>query len=393
MRTQNSSLEAGAQIGPLAIMMPVYDLPKLEPVLSDVEVERLEAYEKEFEGLEESFQRAGDILLAIRDEQLWRGQYESFEEYCRKRWNMGARRGRQLAAGASVLRNLKGPDFKGKEGTGESSGPGTGPTSPEHWAKVPLPTNERQTRPLGGLPPEEVREVWKTAVDDAGGKVPTGKQVLAARAKIKGPPALSAVSARADIDSTSPDEEANSDELESGADPDVLKLAKKVFGIAMKAAGYRGHWHTHSHEAQLGFLAIAKWHIDTVKDLANEHMKECAVMQRRYAELTRKRTAQNEFCDEVERQIGRGVKRPEDSSTGANRGNGGRASGYVICREPLKGSVVKQVRYCTGGGWGNNPHKAKIYKTFAEARQVAFRHGDRAMTLEKAIRRFEHKLG
>jgi hypothetical protein len=40
-----------------------------------------------------------------------------------------------------------------------------------------LPTNERQVRPLTKLEPQQQQEVWQQAVQEAGGKVPTGKIV------------------------------------------------------------------------------------------------------------------------------------------------------------------------------------------------------------------------
>ena len=40
-----------------------------------------------------------------------------------------------------------------------------------------LPTSERQVRPLTKLDPEQQREAWQQAVDEAGGKVPSGRIV------------------------------------------------------------------------------------------------------------------------------------------------------------------------------------------------------------------------
>jgi hypothetical protein len=40
-----------------------------------------------------------------------------------------------------------------------------------------LPTSERQVRPMTKLEPQEQQEVWLTAVEVAGGKVPTGRIV------------------------------------------------------------------------------------------------------------------------------------------------------------------------------------------------------------------------
>jgi hypothetical protein len=40
-----------------------------------------------------------------------------------------------------------------------------------------LPTNERQVRPLTKLEPQQQQEVWQQAVEEAGGKVPSGRVV------------------------------------------------------------------------------------------------------------------------------------------------------------------------------------------------------------------------
>jgi hypothetical protein len=40
-----------------------------------------------------------------------------------------------------------------------------------------LPTNERQVRPLTKLEPQQQQEVWQAAVEEAGGKVPSGRVV------------------------------------------------------------------------------------------------------------------------------------------------------------------------------------------------------------------------
>ncbi|MEH2255252.1 hypothetical protein [Nostoc sp.] len=40
-----------------------------------------------------------------------------------------------------------------------------------------LPTSERQVRPMTKLEPQQQYEVWLTAVEQAGGKMPTGRIV------------------------------------------------------------------------------------------------------------------------------------------------------------------------------------------------------------------------
>lgn len=100
-------------------------------------------------------------LLRIRDEQLYVDNYRTFEQYCRKRWDFGASRARQLIAAAEVAGVL------------------------DQGATAVTPESERQLRPLAGMPAEEAREVWAQAVDEADGEQPTGPQVEAAAAKRK----------------------------------------------------------------------------------------------------------------------------------------------------------------------------------------------------------------
>jgi len=79
-----------------------------------------------------------DGIVEIRGSRLYRESYETFEGYCRDRWDMDRNYTNKLIASASVVKSL-----------------GT---------TVPIqPTNERQARPLTKLEtPEEQIEVWET---------------------------------------------------------------------------------------------------------------------------------------------------------------------------------------------------------------------------------------
>lgn len=85
----------------------------------------------------------GQALMTIRDKRLYRQDYSTFEAYCQERWGMTHRRVNQLIAATETVNSL-----------------GT---------LVPtLPTNERQTRPLTQLPPEQQAPAWQRAVEMAG---------------------------------------------------------------------------------------------------------------------------------------------------------------------------------------------------------------------------------
>ncbi len=94
----------------------------------------------------ESFVAAGLALAQIRDQRLYRGQYRTFEEYCRQKWDYRKSHVYRLIAAAEVVKCL----------------------SP--IGDIPQPIHEAQVRPLIGLTPEQVREIWKKAAAEADGE-------------------------------------------------------------------------------------------------------------------------------------------------------------------------------------------------------------------------------
>lgn len=103
--------------------------------------------------VERAFVEAGLALRELRDRRLYRDSHKTFEEYCRDRFRFQRSHSYQLIDAAGVVENL----------------------SANGGQK--LPTNERQVRPLTALNPEEQREVWQQAVEEAGGKLPSGRIV------------------------------------------------------------------------------------------------------------------------------------------------------------------------------------------------------------------------
>jgi hypothetical protein len=100
-----------------------------------------------------AFFEVGEALMKIRDGKLYRAEFKTFEEYCRKRWGMGRFNAYRQTQAAGVMKNLL------------------------TMVNTPLPESERQVRPLVGLKPEAAEQVWKTAVDQAAGTKVTGKLV------------------------------------------------------------------------------------------------------------------------------------------------------------------------------------------------------------------------
>jgi hypothetical protein len=106
--------------------------------------------------VERAFFEAGKALTELRDRRLYRSTHKTFEEYCRDRFGHSRRQSYLLMDAAVVFDNLL-----------EKCDP------MDHI----LPTSERQIRPMTKLEPQQQQEVWLTAVELAGGKVPTGRIV------------------------------------------------------------------------------------------------------------------------------------------------------------------------------------------------------------------------
>lgn len=87
------------------------------------------------------FIAVGQALLEIRDSKLYCDQFETWEEYCRVRWNFTDRRALQLMGAAQVMETLR-----------------------RHISYEWLPKNESQVRPLVGLPERDQVEYWNMAL-------------------------------------------------------------------------------------------------------------------------------------------------------------------------------------------------------------------------------------
>ena len=106
--------------------------------------------------VERAFYEAGFALKELRDRRLYRSTHKTFEQYCRERFGFKRRHPYRLIDAALVVDHLVEmcPD----------------------WTQI-LPTTEYQVRALTSLEPFQQRSVWHQAVDEAGGKVPSGRIV------------------------------------------------------------------------------------------------------------------------------------------------------------------------------------------------------------------------
>ncbi len=114
--------------------------------------------------VERAFFTAGLALMELRDRRLYRSTHATFEEYCRSRFDYTRRRPYQLIEAAQIYQNLI--------------------DKCEQIVHI-LPTKEGQVRPLSQLDKEEQASAWSTAVEEAGGKLPTGRIVKEVVQRIK----------------------------------------------------------------------------------------------------------------------------------------------------------------------------------------------------------------
>jgi len=98
-----------------------------------------------------TYVQVGLALATIRNEQLYCGEFDNFEQYCRAKWDYGRRYVDQLIAAAQVFNHLRANCSQ---------------------TVLQVPESEGQVRPLIGLTMEEATQAWHQAVERApGGKV------------------------------------------------------------------------------------------------------------------------------------------------------------------------------------------------------------------------------
>ncbi|MCC5660327.1 hypothetical protein LC608_25790 [Nostoc sp. XA010] len=116
---------------------------------------------------------AGKALTQLRDRKLYRSTHKTFEEYCRVRpWRWRSHRfGFTRMAAALKIASVKVMENLSTNGLQKSDGSKSKKMS-TNGLQI-LPTNERQIRPLTKLEPQQQREVWIQAVEEAGGKTPS----------------------------------------------------------------------------------------------------------------------------------------------------------------------------------------------------------------------------
>lgn len=111
-----------------------------------------------------TFFEVGNALYTIKEGELYRDEFYSFESYCQDKWGICRQYAYRLIGAAEVLAQL----------------------SPI-GDKLPLPTNEAQIRPLVSLPEEDRAKAWEAAVHHAGNAPVTARHVEAAAHQVVPP--------------------------------------------------------------------------------------------------------------------------------------------------------------------------------------------------------------
>ncbi|MBD2498920.1 hypothetical protein [Nostoc sp. FACHB-280] len=118
--------------------------------------------------VERAFFEAGKALMELRDRRLYRSTHRTFEEYCKDRFSYTYRHVNYLIAGSVIVDNIKMGTNSSQNEQAEEMGT---------ISSQILPTSEVQVRPLAKLEPQQQQEAWQTAVQEAKGKVPSGRIV------------------------------------------------------------------------------------------------------------------------------------------------------------------------------------------------------------------------
>lgn len=141
--------------------------------LNVVERGELERCEREIEAHREGFLKVGNALTVILKKRLYRETHNSFEAYCKERWEISKPYAHQLIEGAAVVGRIR-----ETVAIATTARPGSG--GEVSAIATTLPANEAQARPLTKLPPKEQPKAWKEAVRTAP-KGEDGKPKVTAR--------------------------------------------------------------------------------------------------------------------------------------------------------------------------------------------------------------------
>jgi hypothetical protein len=159
VNSANEDISVEENLATATITVTAIEIPELT---EEEQRDRLHLERK----VERAFFEAGKALTELRDRRLYRSTHKTFEDYCRDRFGHSRQQSNYLIAAAGVYENLTTIGCQNVANQNLTT----------NRSQI-LPTSERQVRPITKLEPQEQQEVWLTAVELAGGKVPTGKIV------------------------------------------------------------------------------------------------------------------------------------------------------------------------------------------------------------------------
>ena len=137
-------------------------IAQLEELTEDEEKERHRLELK----VERAFVEAGTALRELRDKRLYRSTHRTFEDYCRERFAFTRMAAHFKIAAATIWENLY------------TNGIQT------------LPSSERQVRELATIEPEQQPLVWQQAIEQANGRIPSGRIVKGIIERLKEKPLI-----------------------------------------------------------------------------------------------------------------------------------------------------------------------------------------------------------
>ena len=119
-------------------------LPQVESPISIEQKSRLHALEQTIQASLDSFMQCGRALLEIRDQELYRPLYASFEDYLLKRWSITYTTAASLMRSTLLAERLL-----------------AGPAGPDGDAPLPVDLAESTLRPLQKLPEPLQIACWR----------------------------------------------------------------------------------------------------------------------------------------------------------------------------------------------------------------------------------------
>ena len=215
--------------------------------LTNAEADALQEHELIISQGLSAFIAVGRALIAIRDGKLYRADFKTFEDYCRKRWNFTDRRARQLIEATEVAEEI------GTSGSGL------------------VIENERQARALAMVPPNLRKEVAQRLTEE--GLDPTEQSVTKVVNKLLEEKRVAAREQTEADEEDEPEEEdvaPGEDEDETPAEKTIRRTANRCGKERMYLA--RGMDHGRLESKDLGKVDLRDLATPEARQALREHL-------------------------------------------------------------------------------------------------------------------------